>query len=199
MPSQRCTAQTKRGGHCRQRTAKGQYCWNHLRSIEGLRLRKSAIPGAGLGLHAARALPKGKHLLYSGDSVELRSDQDGGPYYLQVANSRAIDAARANTAEGRWVNDPRGSGHRANCRFVVHQGRACVEAMREIQKDEELLVSYGAGYWRYHHAGDRAAPCQARTHGGARTSQGVARRRVSRLPEHTPRPRCKRLVRRERS
>ena len=32
-PSQQCTASTRAGAHCRQRTAIGQYCWSHLKSL----------------------------------------------------------------------------------------------------------------------------------------------------------------------
>src|SRR4029077_15177011 len=81
-PTQRCTAQTKNGMHCKQLTAMGQYCWNPLRTEKGLRIKKSTIPRAGKGLFAARPLPV-KHLIpYTGDLVQIRSGQ-GGTYYLQ--------------------------------------------------------------------------------------------------------------------
>ena len=170
MPSQRCTGQTVKGTHCRQRTTKGQYCWNHLRSIEGLRLKRSAIAGAGMGLHAARELPKGTRILYVGDQIPLNADADGGVYFLQVSQDMSVDAARTNTAMGRWINDPRGSGQRANGRFVVHQGKACIETTRIVKIGEELLVPYGGGYWRYHGA-DAAARPKARA--AARMNQPV--------------------------
>ena len=152
MPSQRCTAQTKRGGHCKQRTAKGQYCWNHLRSIAGLRIMKTT--GRGFGLFAARDLPGKKRINYTGDRVPLESERDGGAYFLQLSQREAIDAARTNCGEGRWVNDPRGTGKRANAEFVLYTppgGRriACVRTLRPIKKGEEILVSYGKQYWRY--------------------------------------------------
>jgi len=62
-PSQRCTAQTNAGAHCRQRTAIGQYCWSHLKSLEGLRVKKSEVAGGGRGLFAARSLPRGNAFL----------------------------------------------------------------------------------------------------------------------------------------
>lgn len=154
MPSQRCTATTKKGEHCRQRTARGQYCWNHLCSIAGLRIKKSAVPNAGLGLHAARRLPTGTRILYSGDRVPLDSEDDGGAYVLQLTKRIAIDAARTNAGEGRWVNDPRGSALTANAEFVLYTppGKprvACVRTLRQLEKGEEILVKYGKDYWRY--------------------------------------------------
>jgi len=155
MPTQRCTANTKNGDHCKQRTARGQYCWNHLRSISGLAIKKSEVPNAGKGLFAARHLPAGTRINYTGDRVPLASDRDGGAYFLETSKGRAIDAARTNAGEGRWINDPRGSAKDANCEFVLHTPRnahrqACVRTLRPIEMGEEILVKYGAAYWRFH-------------------------------------------------
>jgi len=155
MPSQRCTATNRNGAHCKQRTARGQFCWNHLRSIRGLRIKKSAhLPGAGMGLHADRDLPQGLSIDYTGDRVPLESDSDGGNYFLEIAQGVAIDAARTNSGDGRWVNDPRGSDKEANCDFVLYtppgkQRTACVRTRRPVVKGEEILVKYGAQYWRF--------------------------------------------------
>ena len=158
MPSQRCTAKTKKGGFCRQRTAKGQFCWCHLQSERGLRIKNSTIPNAGLGLFAARNLPKGHTVDYTGDRVPLDSDSDGGVYFLEVRSDEAIDAARTNAGEGRWVNDPKGTDRRANSLFTVftppgtRTRRAGLRTTRPILKGEEILVKYGANYWRFQRA-----------------------------------------------
>jgi RNase H-like domain found in reverse transcriptase/Reverse transcriptase (RNA-dependent DNA polymerase)/Integrase zinc binding domain/Chromo (CHRromatin Organisation MOdifier) domain len=155
MPSQRCTARTRHGAHCRQRTAMGQFCWNHLRSERGLRIQQSAVPNAGKGLFAARTLPVGTQIHYTGDVVPLADDEAGGVYYLQIKKRVAIDAARTNVGEGRWINDPRGTRSRPNSVFVVYSppGRprtASVRTLRQIEKGEEILVAYGNAYWREH-------------------------------------------------
>jgi hypothetical protein len=178
MPTQRCTAQTKDGGHCRARTAKGQYCYGHRRYLLGLRIGRSTIPGAGLGVLATRALPKHTRLLYAGDLVPLASERDGGPYFLELTKRTAVDAARTNAGDGRWVNDPRGSGKRANCKFAVHRGRASVQTTRALAAGEELLVSYGGGYWRYH-AGQAGQQQSARK--WARIGQPPLRKRLQKV------------------
>ena len=155
MPSQRCTANTKSGAHCKQRTAKGQYCWNHLRSMAGLRIKKTPIAGAGFGLFADRDLPRSMRVNYTGDRARLADAADGGTYFLQTSRDDAVDAARTNCGEGRWVNDPRGSGHRANAEFVLYTPpggtrTACLRITRLVKKGEEILVKYGAEYWRFH-------------------------------------------------
>jgi len=173
-PSQQCTAETKAGAHCKQRTAIGQYCWSHLKSIEGLRVKKSTVPSGGRGLFAARALPAGTNIPYTGDEIILRSDENGGPYVLELrrdaaGNSMGVDAARRNSGYARWVNDPKGTASQANSKFVLFtppRGRqriASVRTTKALAEGEEILVSYGNTYWRYHQAASqRAAPQRKR-------------------------------------
>ena len=154
MPSQRCTARTKKGEPCRQRTAKGQFCWCHLSSERGLRIKPSTVPGAGLGLFAAKSLPARHTIDYTGDRVPLADEDDGGVYFLQTRSNEAIDAARTNAGEGRWVNDPRGTAKRANAVFTLYtppggQRRAGLRTTRPVASGEEILVKYGSDYWRF--------------------------------------------------
>ena len=150
-PTQRCTANNSRGEQCGAKTAKGQYCHNHMRIHEGVRVTTSTIPKAHLGLFAARDFKKGEHVAdYTGDQLILRRDQAGGPYVLQLTQKEAIDAARTNTGYGRWANDPSGSRQRANAEFVINNrnktGR--LRTTRAVKKGQELFVSYGPDYWR---------------------------------------------------
>jgi len=163
-PTQRCSANTKAGVQCAQRTAVAHLCWNHLLRDGGVRVRPSSIRGAGRGLFAAwqGGLAKGRRIPYTGDEIQLRADEAGGPYVLQTKRGAGIDAARRNSGLARWVNDPRGAvdsqgrARQANCEFVLHtppgggQRIAAVRTLRPIVKGEELLVKYGATYWRFH-------------------------------------------------
>ena len=154
MPSQTCTASTRAGRPCRAVTAMGQYCWNHLRSIRGLRIKKSQVPGGGKGLYAAIALPTDHKIDYTGDRMPMQDARRGGQYVLQITQAVGIDAARTNCGEGRWLNDPRGTDLTANCDFRIWTppGKSrigCVRTTRPIAAGEELLVKYGAGYWRF--------------------------------------------------
>ena len=153
-PSQTCTADTKAGAPCRAVTAMGQYCWNHLRTIRGLRIKKSQVPNGGKGLYAARALPTHYKIDYTGDRMMMQCATQGGQYVLQITQAVGIDAARANCGEGRWINDPRGTVLTANCEFRIWTppGKSrigCVRTTRPVAAGEEILVKYGAGYWRY--------------------------------------------------
>jgi hypothetical protein len=148
-PTQQCTADNKSGGQCNCRTAKGRHCHIHMRLHDGLRVTQSPI--AGLGLFAAREFRRGEHITdYTGDELVLTHDRVGGPYALALTQRTAIDAARTNTAYGRWANDPHGSDMRANAEFVLNRatGTGRLRATSTIAKGREVLVSYGPAYWR---------------------------------------------------
>ena len=182
-PTQRCTANNRLGRQCGSRTTKGQYCWNHLRSVDGLRIKASGINGAGLGLFTSRPFKKGEHITsYSGDYAALRGPRDGGAYDLEITKHRAIRAARTNTAPGRWLNDARGNSELTNnTEFVMDRNRGTgrLRATRNIPAGAELLVPYGASYWRYHSDGaTRARKTGPRASAAASSS-------FSTLPEQT--------------
>lgn len=156
MATQRCTATTRKGQgrQCRQLTRVGCLCWNHLARDVGLRVKRSTVPGAGRGLFAERDLEAGADLgVYSGLEVSgpeaLRGDR-GGAYALEVKRGLLIDAAPTNAAVSRFANDPRGTGRRANTAFrrSTRTGEVHLRATRRIKRGEEVLVSYGAAYWR---------------------------------------------------
>ena len=149
-PTQRCTADNKRGDQCGCKTAKGQHCHTHMRLHDGLRVKASTVIRAGNGLFAARDFARGEHLAdYTGDELIIRRDSDGGPYCLALTQRRAIDAARTNTGYGRWANDPRGSNGGPNAEFVLNPARGTgrLRATTRIPKGSEIFVSYGRGYW----------------------------------------------------
>jgi hypothetical protein len=169
--SQRCTADTKAGKQCGARTLHGRYCWVHRAQLDGTRIKASSVPGAGKGLWAAtRDFRPGQIVAhYTGDLVPTaaggRADGFGGSHYvLELSDAVSLDAARTNTADGRMVNDARGSGQRPNCRFSVNQRTktATLRALKPIKKGAEMLVSYGRQFWSRARGGPRQASRSAR-------------------------------------
>ena len=151
MPSQRCTADTRSGRQCAQRTCAGEFCWVHLLQQRGLRIRGSLIPGAGKGLVAQRDFRPGDKIAdYTGDIVPTGGNLQNSMYVLELSEAVSIDAARTNAGEGRWVNDAHNSGRRNNARFSCNQRAktACLRATTRIRKGDEVLVSYGRNFWR---------------------------------------------------
>jgi len=96
----------------------------------------------GLGLFATRDFKRREEI----------ADYTGELYHgeVRVRGGATVDAARTNTGDGRWVNDPRGSGKRPNCEFAMVPGTTQVRAraIRPIKTGEEFLLSYGRSYWK---------------------------------------------------
>ena len=156
MGSQRCTADTKARCWCKARTKHGCLCWVHRAARDGTRIKDSAVAGAGRGLFAARDFAKNEVVArYTGDLIntaEGRADGEGfggSHYVLELSEQLAIDAARTNTADGRLINDARGSNRRANVRFVANQRAKTVtiRTTRRVREGEEFLLSYGRSFW----------------------------------------------------
>ena len=115
------------------------------------------------GLFAAQNLAPGSFILaylgrvHSGTASSTESDYD---LWLDREIDAAVDAASEGN-EGRYVNDFRGVGDRANAEFRTvwceKWGELCVGVWvlgggkkRKgvgIKKGEEILVSYGKGFW----------------------------------------------------
>lgn len=152
MDSQQCAANTKKGDQCRQSTKFGCYCYSHRRFITGLRVSKSNIPLAGLGLFTTRAFKEGSVITYyTGDLLEKRmldEDESGSEYIFEASKNFIIDAARTNTADGRLINDSKLQS-KANVKFSAdYRGRkVTLKAIKNIKAGEELLVWYGREYW----------------------------------------------------
>ena len=157
MGTQQCVATTKDGGQCRQKTRHGAHCWVHLAQLFGARIKQSTVANAGKGLFAARDFRRGEVVArYTGELVTMvdfnARKPFTSPYVLELSETgdgTVIDAARTNSAEGRMVNDARGSGKRVNVRFSINQVNktATLRAKHSIRKGDEFFVSYGKNYW----------------------------------------------------
>jgi len=185
MPSQRCTAATKTGGHCGARTKRGQFCYTHRKQLYGIRIAPATERSHGMGIRATRLIPPNTDVSdgYKGELVVPLRRDDGGPYYLglRIKGGAAIDAARTNTADGRWLNDPRGvktaDGRRVkpNCQFVCpvrgDRTNVTIRTTRAVQSGEELYIAYGQEYWN---ALRRAAAQAARARAQAASARLAA-------------------------
>lgn len=151
--SQRCEAITRAGNRCKNRTARGKMCWIHLKKEQGLRVKESRV--SGLGLYTTRRRrTKEKIATYQGErltreQVRRRYADRTGEYVLCRRNlNECRDARKTNAGVARYANDPRGTGRRPNARFAGFT----VRATKAIRAGSEILVPYGAAYWRTHGA-----------------------------------------------
>lgn len=126
-------------------------------------IKNASHPANGqYGLFAAQNIKAGSFILaYLGKvhAGEAASDESDYDLWLDRDADVAVDAAYEGN-EGRFVNDYRGIGDRANAEFspvwCERWGQMCVGiwAMGSskkhaggIKKGQEILVSYGKGFW----------------------------------------------------
>lgn len=150
----RCIAITRRRGlntRCKHTTTKSKYCWQHLKALQGLRIMKSKLPGAGQGLYTTKPIKKGADICrYTGDRVVTYDKDYANPYALQIKEHPPtyIDSSRTDSGPGRYANDCR-SQCKNNAELVYHTERktAALVALRDIKPNEEIRCSYGKKYW----------------------------------------------------
>ena len=141
------------GERCKLRTARGRKCWHHTLRDENLRVKKSGVKGAGLGLYSGKKkIRKGQSITrYTGEQISRegvgkRYPGKTGQYTLCGSKTKCVDARRTDTPGlGRWANDSRGSKKKNNAKLTQAY---TVKATRNIPAHTEIFASYGASYWK---------------------------------------------------
>ena len=152
-----CTGHTKKGlgPRCKRRTSRTNLCWTHLASEEGLKIKPSRIPNAGLGLFATKDFQIRKPVApYTGRHISRPNEGYGGPYVLQLPPYRTpfkyVDANRSTDGAGRYSNTSRrGNPGVNNSRLMPdpddrNVGR--IMSTTAIPKGREILTRYGPDY-----------------------------------------------------
>lgn len=132
-------------------------------------VRKSNIHGRGV--FAKRNIKKGEKLcIYDGQIIDIGTPGDSS-YDLGIPNTRTMSRGyrepRSSVGIGQFINDGaryiwtgvpnddamalvvymRQTSQTMNCKPVFHPKMIFIEALRDIKKDEELLMFYGLHYW----------------------------------------------------
>lgn len=83
---------------------------------------------------------------------EVKHEDHTNPYLMRVDRIHAIDARKSLKTFGRYANDASGrskiKGLTNNAEYVTEGKRCFIEATKNIQAGEEILVSYGREYWK---------------------------------------------------
>ena len=120
-------------------------------------VRKSSIPGAGLGLFAIKVINPGQRITkYSGRPIShAEAEASNSSYILHVNSKMCLDATGSGHMVGRFTNEGAISGRVNNARFGAQQvcytckrtGRqwSPIIATRKILPDEEIFAPYGEG------------------------------------------------------
>ena len=122
-------------------------------------IKKSQIPGAGLGLYLLEDAKAGDFIArYSGEPLSRQESVKRRSHYrLQVHKNLYLDAADPRHFEGRYINDSKGSAFKTNARFAsCYRTNICsatgyswvrVYATRKIRAGEEVFLDYGKDFW----------------------------------------------------
>ena len=118
-------------------------------------VKPSTIPDAGKGLFTKEFIPKGTRIIeYKGKVTTWKEIVNGdhfNPYVYYISRNHVIDAMPDKKALARFANDARGlakiKGIKNNSKYVMEKKRVFIEAIRDIQAGEEILVPYGKEYW----------------------------------------------------
>ena len=143
--------------------------WHGLSTIgNGVSVKSSSVhPTAGLGLFAHnRSFAKGEYVTgYHGVLIDRKTAKAlrlaGRDTHIRTVNHELhVDGAatpnKRGLPAGSFANDGTPCGIHNNARIqsmYTTDGLMClpvVVATRDIQADEEILVSYGSSYWRVH-------------------------------------------------
>ena len=157
MVCERCIAETKNGNRCKKTTCRQYpYCWIHLKSIDGLQVKRSTFPEFGQGLFATREhLRNTKLTHYSAKEVSNFRDPTS-EYVLQIGKKRFINSKDPSNYVGRYINDSRGTNKQPNARFSRgynitrkhNRHTVPIYSSKKINKGDELFISYGKQFFK---------------------------------------------------
>lgn len=119
-------------------------------------VKTSTIPNSGKGLFTKKFIPKGTRIVeYKGriSSWKDVKDEDGkNGYIFYVTRNHVINALPVKSALARYANDARGlvriKGLTNNCDYITDGKQAFIESKKDIPAGAEILVDYGADYWK---------------------------------------------------
>lgn len=120
-------------------------------------VKKSKLPGAGRGLFTKVPIKKGTRIVeYKGEiltwkEVEKMPDYRNG-YVFYFSLKYVIDAWKTKKSVAHFANDAMGviriQGVKNNAEYDTEGRRCYIVATKDIPAKSEILVSYGAEYWR---------------------------------------------------
>lgn len=151
-PHPPCIYHNEKNELCGNSAYYGPFCEKHAKQVEGVFVRPSHAPGAGMGLFAARPYKVGDYICDYASQLKPRIDgptrrNQQGPYVVEEGKYWC-DARDPHSGYGRYGND---MGVYSNARIrLVEQGtpphasnkRFLLRALTNIEKDQEIAVSY---------------------------------------------------------
>lgn len=118
-------------------------------------IKKSKLPGAGKGLFTKKKIKKGSRIVeYKGKIQtwkEVKHEDGHNAYLMYINRNTVINAKSTINAFARYANDASGltriEGLRNNSENISEGKKCFIEAKRDIEAGEEILVGYGRWFW----------------------------------------------------
>ncbi|MCW3117800.1 MAG: hypothetical protein JWM28_1882 [Chitinophagaceae bacterium] len=125
-------------------------------SEKELFIKKSTLPGAGMGLFTKTFIPKGTRIVeYKGrisNWHELEEKEWNNGYIFYVTRRHVINARPYKKSFARYANDAKGlrkmTGVRNNALYTTSGRRVFIHAKTDVKAGSEILVDYGREYWQ---------------------------------------------------
>lgn len=133
-----------------------------------MEVKRSLIPGAGLGLFACKHFPKNTLVGYYGGKILPAESVTASDYIIDNHSTtnfnNYLDASQSTGGICRYINDhnnhkqPRPRPNDAastprfyyNARFASYKERkAKVMTLKGVDVGEEFYINYGAAYWSF--------------------------------------------------
>lgn len=122
-----------------------------------LLVKKSQLPGAGMGLFTTKDIKKGRKIIeYRGEIIDwkeyskrVKEDKDG--YLVYISRKKCIDAYNTPQYKARYANDAEGliksKKFKNNAEYQIINDKVYIVATRDIRAGEEIFVRYSKEYW----------------------------------------------------
>lgn len=123
-----------------------------------LYIKKSLIPGAGLGLKTSKAIRLGEKIVqykgkvYTWEKCLKRAyDNDKEGYVFYINKNVCIDAYDFPENLARYANDAEGyykvKGLTNNSDYIIEGKKVFIVATKDIPAHSEIFAPYGIDYW----------------------------------------------------
>lgn len=170
LKQKRCKGTTKRNTRCSVKSTIGvEYCWRHLLSEKHLKIKRSTIPGAGLGVFASVPNERDDYVVFPADTVildnyvgetiskkkegkrYLKGNDTTGPYTYTSENGETIIDGACKRGTATILNH---NSESPNTTWEeIHEpdgsrnfGELKTKALTDIRNNTELFINYGDAY-----------------------------------------------------
>ncbi len=114
-------------------------------SIYNLKIHNSNIKLAGKGVLTEEPIPNNSFIdFYTGN---INYYNKCGAYFVEINDHCGINAVSFPRCYMAMINDSHNSQYTNNCEIRINNYNIEIWSIRNIEKGEELFMSYGNEYW----------------------------------------------------